>query len=85
MCWINHPDDGREVCRSCGYNKPYHETRCKERGLTDLEIRCEIANMSDAQSNERCVKCGRRIGGAGAVIFDNGLAHKFDCTTTGIW
>jgi hypothetical protein len=64
------------TCGTCGYNDPWHETRCPERGLSDLEIRCEIANMSDALIREACTRCGGPIGAAGAVIHDGGLAHK---------
>jgi len=83
--WTRIPKTAAGVCPSCGYNLPYHETRCPERGLSPLQIRLEIANMSDAQSNERCVSCGHRIGGGGAVIRGEGLAHKFDCTAPGVW
>jgi hypothetical protein len=83
--WVPDPQDGREVCRTCGYNKPYHAHGCAERGLTGLQLRHEYANMSDAQVREPCVRCGRRIGSGGAVIENGGLAHKFDCTAPGVW
>lgn len=70
------------VCGTCGYNLPYHEFRCPERGLSEQELKVEYLNMSDCGSNDRCERCGGRFGGAGAKLADGKVVHKNEVVCT---
>jgi hypothetical protein len=64
------------VCPACGYNLPYHATYCDERQISPLELRVEVANMSDSMSNERCADCDGRIGGGKCKISAGQIVHR---------
>jgi hypothetical protein len=64
------------TCPACGYNLPYHATRCAERKISPLELRVEIANMDDSLSDERCASCDGRIGGGKCKIDAGQIVHR---------
>jgi DNA-directed RNA polymerase subunit RPC12/RpoP len=68
------------VCPACGFNLPHHATRCLERGISPLQLRLELASGNDSDSDERCARCGGRIGFGKAVIEGGELAHARDCS-----
>jgi hypothetical protein len=74
------------TCPACNYNLPYHATLCKEREISPLDLRLELVNMSDGDSNDTCDACGHRFGYAHGKIADGKLMHRdFDCTNPAVW